>query len=201
MKSGLLSGVYTNKIRSKKLSVFTAFTEEHLEYVLNILSTLENTAGNYKIENSRYEIDNLKSDIEAETLNYPPEYIFKIAVFIKSLENIYKSANEIKNYIEYAGKYLPIGFDFSEIVVRISSIVKAELDGFFTGDADITLETKIAETERLINQAFKQLNNISGKEKAGNGRIVYYSCIIEEMKAIIRNIAYLFLDKNSRYII
>ena len=188
MKIGLLSGGYINKFRSKKLSVFTAFIEKHFEYVLSLLSTLENSAANYKKENSQYEIDNLKSDIEAEILNYPPENIIKTATFITSLGNIYKSANEIKSYIEYAGKYPPIGFDFFEIAVRISSIIKAEIDGFFTGDADINLETKVAETERLINQTFRQLNKINGREKAGSGRIVYYSCIIGEMKAIIRNI-------------
>lgn len=188
MKIGLLSGGYINKFRPKKLSVFTAFIEEHLEYVLSLLPSLENSAGNYKGENSRFEINNLKPDIEAEILNYPPENIIKTAIFITSLENIYKCANEIKNYIEDAGKYPPIGFDFFEIAVRISSIVKTEIDGFFTGDKDINLETKIAETERLINQAFRQLNKINGRGKAGNGRIVYYSCIIEEMKGIIRNI-------------
>ncbi len=184
----LLSGGYINKSRSKKLSAFTAFIEENLEYTLSLLSTLENTAANYKKENSRYEIDNIQSDIKYEILNYPPENIFKTAIFITSLENIYKSANEIKSYIEYAGKYPPIGFDFFEIASIISSIVKTEIDGFFTGDTDINLETKKAETERLINQAFEQLIKIYGKEKSGNGRIVYYSCIIEEIKAILRNI-------------
>ena len=187
MNIGLLSDGNINKFRSKKLSVFTALIEEHLEYVLSLLSTLENTAANYKKENSRYEIDNIQSDIETEILNYTPENIFKTAIFITSLENIYKSTNEIKNYIEYAGKYPPIGFDFFEIASIISGIVKTEIDSFFTGDKDINLETKIAETEQLINQAFKQLIKIYGKEKSGNGRIFYYSCIIEEIKAILRN--------------
>ena len=187
MKTGLLLSGYINKFRSKKLSIFTAIIEEHLEYALSLISTLENTAANYKKENSRYEIDNIKSDIKYEILNYPPENIFKTAIFITSLENIYKSANEIKSYIEYAGKYPPIGFDFFEIASIISSIVKTEIDGFFTGDTDINLETKKAETERLINQAFEQLIKIYGKEKSGNGRIVYYSCIIEEMKAMLGN--------------
>ncbi len=187
MNIGLLSGGYLNKFRSKKLSVFTALIEEHLEYVLSLISTLENTAVNYKKENSRYEIDNIQSDIEAEILNYTPENISETVTFITSLENIYKSTNEIKNYIKYAGKYPPIGFDFFEIASRISSIVKTEIDSFFTGDTDINLETKIAETEQLINQAFKQLIKIYGKEKSENGRIVYYSCILVEMKAMLGN--------------
>jgi hypothetical protein len=187
MKIGLLSGGYLNKCRSKKLSAFTAFIEENLEYTLSLLSTLENTAVNYKKENSRYEIDNIKSDIKYEILNYTPENISETVTFITSLENIYKFTNEIKNYIEYAGKYPPIGFDFFEIASRISSIVKTQIDIFFTGDTDITLETKIADTERLINQAFNQLIKINGKETSGNGRIVYYSCILAEMKAMLGN--------------
>ena len=187
MNIGLLSGGNINKFRSKKLSAFTALIEEHLEYVLSLLSTLENTTANYKKENSRYKIDNIKSDIKSEILNYSPENIFKTAIFITSLENIYKSANEIKSYIEYAGQYPPIGFDFFEIASRISSIVKTQIDIFFTGDTDITLETKIADTERLINQAFNQLIKINGKETSGNGRIVYYSCILAEMKAMLGN--------------
>ena len=187
MKTGLLLSGYINKFRSKKLSIFTAIIEEHLEYALSLISTLENTAANYKKENSRYEIDNIKSDIKYEILNYPPENIFKTAIFITSLENIYKSTNEIKNYIEYAGKYPPIGFDFFEIASIISGIVKTEIDSFFTGDTDINLETKKAETERLITQAFEQLIKINSKEKSKNGRIVYYFCIIEEMRAILRN--------------
>ncbi len=182
-----MSGGYINKFRSKKLSVFTALIEEHLGYVLNLLSTLENTAANYKKENNRYKIDNIQLDIKSEILNYSPENIFKTAIFITSLENIHKSANEIKNYIEYAGQYPPIEFDFFEITSIINSIVKTGIDSFFIGDTDINLKTKMAETERLITQAFEQLIKINSKEKSKNGRIVYYSCIIEEMKAVLRN--------------
>jgi hypothetical protein len=81
MKIGLLSGGYLNKFRSKKLSAFTAFIEENLEYTLSLLSTLENTAVNYKKENSRYEIDNIKSDIKYEILNYTPENISETVTF------------------------------------------------------------------------------------------------------------------------
>ena len=87
MNIALLSGGNINKFHSKKLSAFTSFIEENLEYTLSLLSTLENTAANYKKENSRYKIDNIKSDIKYEILNYPPENIFKTPIFITSVNS------------------------------------------------------------------------------------------------------------------
>ena len=105
------------------------------------------------------------------------------------MECVYNSTNEIKNYIKELVKHLPIGFDLLEIAVKISGIVKKAIDGFFTGNADTDLETEITQTNKLINTALKQLHELNGKEKQERGRIVYYSCIIEEMKTIIiRNI-------------
>jgi hypothetical protein len=40
------------------------------------------------------------------------------------MENINGSVEEIKNYINELLKYPPVGFDFSEIAVKISGIVK-----------------------------------------------------------------------------
>ncbi len=131
MKTGLLSGGCINRRRiPENLLIFTAIIEKNLEYTLNLISKLEDSTVDFKKENKQDSLDKLKLDIKAEILNYPPEYIFKIAVFITFLENIYNSTNEIKQYIECVEKYPPLGFDFFEIAVKISDIIKTKIDSF-----------------------------------------------------------------------
>lgn len=149
----LLKGFTNRRHIPENLLIFIAIIEKKLEYVLKLISSLEDPAKNSDKENIDYKLNELKSDIRVEILKYPPEDIIKMLTFIIFLENIYKSTNEIKKHIENVEKYPPIGFDFSEIAIKISCIIKIEIDGFIAGDTDTNLETKIAETERLIKAA------------------------------------------------
>lgn len=56
---------------------------------------------------------------------------------------------------------------------------------FFAGNIDTDLESKIVDTEKLINKALRQLDKLNGNERREKGRIVYYSCIITVLKEII----------------
>ena len=98
------------------------------------------------------------------------------------MENVYNSTNEIKSYIKELIKYPPVGFNFSEIAIKISDIAKKTIDGFFAGNIHTDLELETTEAERLINAALKRLHNLNGNERREKGRIVYYSCLIMVLK-------------------
>ena len=171
----------------KKLSVFTAITEQNLEYILNLTSTLEDPAVKYKNDDKSGRLAKLKSDIKTELAGYPPDEIILTITFMTALESVYSSANEIKGYIKELIKYPPVGFDLSEITIKISGIAKKAIDRFFTGNIDTDLEPAITENERLINAALRRLNKLNGKENREKGRIIYYAGITAMMKGIIRN--------------
>lgn len=168
----------------KKLSAFTSIVEENLEYVLRLISMLNDPAVKYKNEDSSGKLAKLKTDIKTDTLYYPPEDIIKIITFTTLLESVYNSTNEIKNHIKELVKYPPINFDLSEIAIKISGIAKKAIDGFFSCNIDADLETEIIEAERLINAALRQLHKLNSKETQEKGRIVYYSCIVAALKEI-----------------
>ena len=82
-------------------------------------------------------------------------------------------------------KYPPVGFDLSEVAIKISGIAKKAIDGFFARTNDHSLETEITENERLINAALRRLHKLNGKENREKDRIIYYSCIITVLKEIL----------------
>ena len=168
-----------------KLYTFIGDIEQNLEYTLNLISTLEDPSVKYKNEDSPTKLTKLKADIEMELIGYPSKEIIKIITFMTVMENIYNSTNEIKGYIKELIKYPPVGFDFSEIAIKISGIAKKAIDGFFAGNIDTDLEPSITETERLINAALRQLHKLNGNERREKSRIVYYSCIITVLKGIL----------------
>ena len=176
-----------------KLYTFTGIVEQNLEYTLNLISTLEDPAVKYKNEDSPAKLTKLETDIKNDILNYPPEEIIKIITFTTIMENVYNSTNEIKDYIKELVKYPPVGFDLSEIAIKISGIAKKAIDGFFAGNIDTDLEPSITETKHLINAALRQLHKLNGKERREKGRIVYYSCVITVLKEILKEI----LEKTS----
>ena len=186
MKIGWLLEESTDKTNiQKKLSVLTAIVEQNLEYTLNLISTLEDLAVKYKNDDKSGRLAKLETDIKNDILNYPPEEIIKIITFATLMESVYNSTNEIKGYIKEAVKYPPIGFDLSEIAIKISGIAKKAIDGYFAGNIDTDLEPAITETERIINAALRRLHKLNGKENREKGRIVYYSCIITVLKEIL----------------
>ena len=168
-----------------KLYAFTGIIEQNLEYILNLISTLEDPAVKYKNEDYPAKLAKLETDIKNDILNYPPEEIIKIITFTTHMESVYNSTNEIKGYIKEVVKYPPIDFDLSPIAIKISGIVKKAIDGFFAGNIDADLEPAITENERLINAALRRLHKLNGREKMERGRIVYYSCIITVLKEIL----------------
>ena len=168
-----------------KLYTFIGDIEQNLEYTINLISTLEDPTVKYKNEDPPVKLAKLKVDIKNDILNYPPEEIVKIITFTTIMENIYNSTNEIKGYIKELIKYPPIGFDFSEIAIKISGIAKKAIDGFFANNIDTDLESETTETERLINAALRRLHKLNDKEKQEKGRIVYYSCVITVLKEIL----------------
>ncbi len=177
MKIGWLLEESTDKTNiQKKLSVLTAIVEQNLEYILNLVSTLEDPAVKYKNEDHSLKLAKLKAYIKTELTGYPSEEIINIVTFITAMESVYNSTNEIKSYIKELIEYPPVGFDFSEIAIKISDIAKKTIDGFFSGNIDTDLEPAITETERLINAALRRLHKLNGKENREKGRIVYYSC-------------------------
>lgn len=176
-----------------KLYTFTGIVEQNLEYTLNLISTLEDPAVKYKNEDFPAKLAKLGTDIKNDILNYPPEEIVKIITFATIMENVYNSTNEIKGYIKELIKYPSIGFDLSEIAIKISSIAKKQIDGFFAGNIDTNLEPAITETERLINAALRRLHKLNGNERREKGRIVYYSCIVTVLKEILEKISSLRL--------
>ena len=168
-----------------KLYTFIDIIEQNLEYTLNLISTLEDPAVKYKNEYHPLKLAKLKADIKNDILNYPPDEIIKIITFATIMENIYNSTNEIKDHIKEAVKYPPVGFDLSEIAIKTSGIAKKAIDGFFSGNIYTDLESETTEAERLINAALRRLHKLNGKERRGEGRIVYYSCIITVLKEIL----------------
>ena len=170
---------------SKKLSVFTAIVEQNLEYTLNLISALEDTAVKYKNEDHSLKLAKLKSDIKTELAGYPPDEIIKIITFMTAMESVHNSTNEIKGYVKELVKYPPIGFDLSAIAIKISGIAKKAIDGYFAGNIDADLEPAITETERLINTALRRLHKLNGKENREKGRKVYYSCVIMVLREIL----------------
>ena len=170
-----------------KLYTFTGIIEQNLEYMLNLISTLENPAVKYKKEDPSLKLAKLKADIEMELIGYPSKEIINIVTFITSMESVHNSVNKIKDYIKEAVKYPPVGFDLSEIAIKISGIAKKAIDGFFAGNIDNDLESEITETKRLINAALNRLHKLSGKENREKGRIVYYSCVITVLKEILED--------------
>ena len=186
MKIGWLLEESTDKTNiQKKLSVLTAIVEQNLEYTLNLISTLEDLAVKYKNDDKSGRLAKLETDIKNDILNYPPEEIIKIITFATLMESVYNSTNEIKGYIKEAVKYPPIGFDLSEIAIKISGIAKKAIDGYFAGNTDNDLESETTENERLINAALRRLHKLNGKGNREKGRIVYYSCIITVLKEIL----------------
>ncbi len=171
-----------------KLYTFTGIVEQNLEYTLNLISTLEDPAVKYKNEDHSLKLAKLKSDIKTGLAGYPAEEIIRTITFMTALESVYSSANEIKGYIKELVKYPPVGFDFSEIAIKISGIAKKTIDGFFSGNIYTDLESETTETERLINAALRRLNKLNGKENRGKGRIVYYAGIVVMLKGIIKDI-------------
>ena len=147
-----------------KLYTFTGIVEQNLEYILNLISTLDDPSVKYKKEDPSLKLAKLKADIKNDILNYPPEEIVKIITFTTIMENVYNSTNEIKDYIKEAVEYPPIGFDLSEIAIKISGIAKKAIDGFFSGNIDTDLEPSITETKRLMNAALNRLYKLNGKE-------------------------------------
>ena len=168
-----------------KLYTFTGIVEQNLEYILNLISTLDDPSVKYKKEDPSLKLAKLKADIKNDILNYPPEEIVKIITFTTIMENVYNSTNEIKDYIKEAVEYPPIGFDLSEIAIKISGIAKKAIDGFFSGNIDTDLEPSITETKRLMNAALNRLYKLNGKENRWKGRIVYYSCVITVLEEIL----------------
>ena len=169
-----------------KLYTFTGIVEQNLEYTLNLISALEDPAIKYKNEDSPVKLAKLKADIKNDITGYPPEEIIRTITFMTALESVYSSANEIKGYIKELIKYPPIGFDLSEIAIKISGIAKQAIDGFFSGNIYADLELEATETERLINAALKRLHKLNGNERREKGRIVYYSCVITVLKEILK---------------
>ena len=186
MKIGWLLKESTDKTNiQNKLSVLTAIIEQNLEYILNLVSTLEDPTVKYKNEDSSNKLAKLKADIKFDITNYSPEEIVKIITFTTLMESVYNSTNEIKDFIKEAVKYPPIGFDLSEIAIKISGIAKKQIDGFFAGNTTLCPQEEIIATERLINATLRRLNKLNGKENREKGRIVYYSCIITVLKEIL----------------
>ena len=107
-----------------KLYTFISIIEQNLEYTLNLISTLEDPAVKYKNEDYPAKLAKLETDIKNDILNYPPEEIIKIITFTTLMKSVYNSTNEIKDYIKELVKYPPIGFDLSEIAIKISGIAK-----------------------------------------------------------------------------
>ena len=174
-----------NLIPPGKLYIFTGIIEQNLEYTLNLISTLEDPAVKYKNEDSPAKLAKLETDMKNDILNYPPGEIVRIITFTTLMEGVHNSANEIKGYIKELVKYPPIGFDLSEIAIKISGIAKKAIDGFFAGNIDTDLEPAITENERLISAALRRLYKLNGKERREKGRIVYYSCIVTVLKEIL----------------
>ena len=114
-----------------KLYTFTGIVEQNLEYTLNLISMLKDPAVKYKNEDSSNKLAKLKADIKFNITNYSLEKIIEIITFTAILESVYNSTNEIKGYIKELIKYPPIGFDLSEIAIKISDIAKKQIDGFF----------------------------------------------------------------------
>ena len=154
----------------EKLYTFAGIIEQNLEYTLNLISTLEDPAVKYKNEGSPAKLAKLETDIKNDILNYPPGEIVRIITFTTLMESVYNSINEIKGYIKELVKYPPIGFDLSEVAIKISGIAKKAIDGYFAGNIDSDLKAEIIETEKLINTALRQLHKPSAKRnrrKAG----------------------------------
>ena len=186
MKIGWLLKESTDKTNiQKKLSVLTAIIEQNLEYTLNLISMLEDSAVKYKNEDRPDRLSKLKSDIKTELAGYPPDEIINIITFMTAMESVYNSVNEIKGYIKEAVKYPPLGFDLSAIAIKISGIAKKAIDGFFAGNIDTDLEPAITENERLINAALRRLHKLNGRENREKGRVVYYSCVIMVLREIL----------------
>ncbi len=109
-------------------------------------------------------------------------------IFLKKISNYFFSG-------KYKYKILEVGLLVSMFVsiyfekFRLS--VKQNKNVTFLSSPNVKYikrQTKIGETGHLINQALKELNKIKEKEKIRNGRIVYYSCILVEIKAMLINI-------------
>ena len=147
-----------------KLYTFTAIIEQNLEYILNLISTLEDPAVKYKNEDHSLKLAKLKADIKMELIGYPSEEIINTVTFITNMEGVHNSVNEIKGYIKEPVKYPPVGFDLSAIAIKISGIAKKAIDGFFAGNSTPDLGAEITETERLINAALRRLHKLNGKE-------------------------------------
>ncbi|MHB1545719.1 MAG: hypothetical protein ACYCSB_00830 [bacterium] len=196
MRIGWLLKESTDKTNiQKNLSVFAAIVEQNLEYTLNLISTLEDPAVRYKNEDRADRLAKLKSNIKTELADYPPDEIIKIITFMSAIESVYSSTNEIKDYVKEIVKYPPVGFDFSEIAIKISDIAKQAIDGFFSEDVATELEAEIAETEMTLNAALRWLNELNGREKRERGRILYYAGIVALLREIKEKIRLAQLTK------
>ena len=173
-----------------KLYTFTAIIEQNLEYTLNLISTLEDPAVKYKNEDNSLKLAKLKADIKNDIAGYLPDEIIKIITFMTVMESVYNSMNEIKEYIKELVKYPPVGFDLSEIAIKISGIAKKAIDGFFSGNWAPELENEIFEAESALNVALRRLNKLNGRKNLEKGRIVYYAGIVATLKTVIRNFIY-----------
>jgi hypothetical protein len=181
-----------SSIFPRKLYTFTGIVEQSLEYTLNIISALEDPAVKYKNKDRPDRLSKLKSDIKTGLADYPPDEIINIITFMIAMESVYNSTNEIKGYIKELVKYPPVGFDLSEIAIKISGTAKKAIDGFFAGNvAPDELESEIFEAETDLNNALRRLNKLNGKEKQERGRIVYYAGIVAGLKGIINNYGYI----------
>ena len=169
-----------------RLYTFTGIIEENLEYILNLVSTLEDPAVKYKNEDNSLKLAKLKADIKNDIAGYLPDEIIKIITFMTVMESVYNSMNEIKEYIKELVKYPPVGFDLSEIAIKISGIAKKAIDGFFSGNWAPELENEIFEAESALNVALRRLNKLNGRKNLEKGRIVYYAGIVMTAKGIIK---------------
>ena len=120
-----------------KLYTFTGIIEQNLKYILNLVSTLEDPSVKYKNDDKSDRLVKLNADIKSKLAVYPPDKIIKTVTLIAALEGAYNSTNEIKGYIKDVKgmllhvKYPSVGFDLSEIAIKISGIAKKAVDGFF----------------------------------------------------------------------
>ncbi len=184
--------IFTKPVKKRnlliKLNTFTFIIEQNLEYTLNLLSAIETPSFVHKTKYEPFktdELSRLKSEIKAGIAIFPADEIVRISTFIAVTENINNSAEEIKSYINELLKYPPVGFDFSEIAIKISDTIKKMIDGFFDGNTAPELEAEILETETALNEASRRLNELYRKEGIEKRRITYYSTITASLKSMI----------------
>lgn len=189
----LFRHIFTKPVKKRnlliKLNTFTSLIEQNLEYTLNLLSDIETSSFVHKTKYGPFktgELANLKSEIKAGIVIFPADEIIRISTFIAVMENINNSAEEIKSYINELLKYPPIGFDFSEIAVKVSGIVKKSIDGFLSGNAAAEMKDEILDAETALNGALRRINELNEKDGTEKWRIVYYAGIVTVLNGIIK---------------